>query len=353
MYNKYYKSLLNRIKFLESLVYEGKQDQEILNNFLGDEYYNKYNSIKNKITDNEYKDIYKLIQKDPDEVKDYIDNIKSNTDKRRKNKSGAKKLYEDSDWIVYRITTYEAAVLYGKNTKWCITGRYNGHEEHGEEYFYDYIDDYNLDGGYYFYISKKDPSEKYCILQDKDKSIVSIWNASDENIGDSYLQAFALGEVNLPEVKEIPDSYKFNSSGGLSNKDNINAINNIKIEHFVEKGKVNKLKELLYSGLDPNYIIKNKTLLTIAFINDKFEVFNMLLEYGADPNKKNNDGQTTLMFVSIFGDNSKDNYTELLLDYGADPDIKDNRGHTALYYARLYNNKYVCEILEKYNAVEK
>ena len=115
------------------LFYEGKKDQEILNNFLGDEYYNKYNTIKNKITDNEYKDVYKLIKKDPDEVKDYIDNFKSNRDSVRAAKSGAKKLYEDSDWIVYRITTYEAAVLYGKNTKWCITGRYNGHEEHGEE----------------------------------------------------------------------------------------------------------------------------------------------------------------------------------------------------------------------------
>ena len=353
MYNKYYKSLLNRIEFLESLVYEGKKDQEILNNFLGDEYYNKYNLIKNKITDNEYKDIYKLIKKDPDEVKDYIDNIKSNTDKRRNNKSGAKKLYEDSDWIVYRITTYEASVLYGKNTKWCITGRYNGNEERGEEYFYDYIKDYNLDGGYYFYISKKDPSEKYCILQDKDKSIVSIWDASDKNISDSPFHASALAKVNLIYFKEIPDSYKFNSSGGLSNKDNINAINNIKIEHFIEQGKANKLKELLENGLDPNYIIKNRTLLTIAFINDKFEVFNMLLEYGADPNNKNKDGQTVLMIVSIFGDSSDYNYTELLLDYGADPDIKDNRGHTALYYARLYNNKYVCKVLEKYNAVEK
>ena len=353
MYNKYYKSLLNRIKCLESLVYEGKKDQEILNNFLGDEYYNKYKSIKSKIKDSEYKDIYKIIKKDPDEVKKYIDNIKSNTDKRLSNKSGAKKLYEDSEWIVYRITTYEAAVLYGKNTKWCITGRYNGHEELGEEYFHDYINDYNLDGGYYFYISKKDPSEKYCILQDKDKSIISIWNASDKNIGDSYLQAYALDEVKLPEVKEIPDSYKFNSSGGLSNKDNINAINNIKIVYFVEQGKVNKLKELLDNGLDPNYTVKNKMMLTMAFINNKFEIFKMLLEYGANPNNKNKDGQTVLMVVSIFGDSSDYNYTELLLDYGADPDIKDNRGHTALYYARLYNNKYVCEILEKYNAVEK
>ncbi len=72
------------------LFYEGKQGQEILNDFLGDEYYNKYNSIKNKITDNDYKDIYKLIKKYPDEVKDYIDNFKSNRDYVKAAKSDAK-----------------------------------------------------------------------------------------------------------------------------------------------------------------------------------------------------------------------------------------------------------------------
>ena len=87
MYNKRLESLLNRVKFLESLVYEGKRDQEILRDFLGDDYYDKYTSIKNKIKDTEYKDIYKLIKKDPNDVKDYIDSFQSNTDVRRSKKA--------------------------------------------------------------------------------------------------------------------------------------------------------------------------------------------------------------------------------------------------------------------------
>lgn len=339
--NKYYKQLYRRIRVLESLLFEGKQDQEILNNFLGDEYYSKYNKIKNKIKDPEYKDIYRLIKKEPDEVKDYIDNIQSKTDKRRESKLGAKKLYEDSDWIVYKIITYESAVLYGKNTKWCITGNYQGHEERGEKYFYGYIHDYNLDGGYYFYINKHDPTEKYCILQNTNKKITSIWNAADENLGDSYTHVYAIENVILPAIKEIPESFLFNS----------NEINSIKINHVIISGKTDKLKEALDKGLDPNTIIEKQTLLTQAFINNKYEMFNMLLEYNANPNKQNAKGQTTLTVVSMLGDES--DYTELLLDYGADPDIKDNKGHTAMYYARKYKNDSVYNTLEKYHAIEQ
>ena len=73
MYNskrRYYESLCRRVRFLEAMILEGKKDQEILQNFLGDEYYNKYQAIKNKIRDPEYKDIYKLIKKDPEEVRE-------------------------------------------------------------------------------------------------------------------------------------------------------------------------------------------------------------------------------------------------------------------------------------------
>ena len=68
-----YRNLLRRVAYLESLLYEGKQDQENLLKFLGQEYYDKYNLIKNKIKDPEYKDIYKLMKLDLDDVKDYID----------------------------------------------------------------------------------------------------------------------------------------------------------------------------------------------------------------------------------------------------------------------------------------
>ena len=190
-------ALERRVEELENLVLEGKRDQEILNNFLGDDYYNKFQSVKNKIKDPEYKDIYKIIKKDPDEIKNYIDTVQSSSDKRREDKKGAQLLYEDDDWKVYRITTYPAAQLYGKGTKWCITGRYDGHEERGEEYFYDYIKENNLDGGYYFYLNKKDPYEKYCVLQTTNRKIDSIWDADDTNRG-----TVDIG-INLPEIPQV------------------------------------------------------------------------------------------------------------------------------------------------------
>jgi hypothetical protein len=69
-----------RLCILERYLLEGKRDQEILQKFLGDEYFNKYNAIKNKIKDPDYKDIYRIIKKDPYEVKSYIDSFLSNRD---------------------------------------------------------------------------------------------------------------------------------------------------------------------------------------------------------------------------------------------------------------------------------
>ena len=88
-----YRNLLRRVAYLESLLFEGKQDQENLLNFLGQDYYDKYNLIKSKITDPEYKDIYRMMKKDLDEVEDYIDELskkQSNMDLRREAKKGAK-----------------------------------------------------------------------------------------------------------------------------------------------------------------------------------------------------------------------------------------------------------------------
>lgn len=205
----YYTDLHKRIHALEAFIIEGKKDQEILRDFLGDEYYDKFTSVKAKIKDPDYKDIYKLIKKDPDEVKSYIDSIKSNRDSRKADKSsGASLIYSDSDWNVYRITSYKAAQLYGKGTKWCITGRFNGYEEQGEEYFNYYIERYDLDGGYYFFISKKDPSKKYCLLRKDSGKIHSIWDAADDDLGDDLYLFYAREGVRLPYINGITDSPK-------------------------------------------------------------------------------------------------------------------------------------------------
>ena len=283
------------------LFYEGKKDQEILNNFLGDEYYNKYNTIKNKITDNEYKDVYKLIKKDPDEVKDYIDNFKSNRDSVKAAKSGAKKLYEDSDWIVYRITTYEAAKYYGRNTKWCISGNYHGHESLGEKYFNNYIRECDLDGGYYFYINKHHTNEKYCVLKKQSGKIVSIWNAADIDIGVSMFAA----DVDLPYVKEVglntveqEDLFLAIKDSDLEivkqcvNDNTINALTPTGLTPLMiaaangSNTAIKIAKYLIDNGADVSYVSKDvKSALVIASESGNYEMVKLLVEYGhADVN---------------------------------------------------------------------
>jgi len=213
----HYESLLRRVKFLEALIIEGKQDQEVLRNYLGDEYYNKFLAIKDKIKDPGYKDIYQLIKKDPNEVKAYIDSIKSNRDLRKNDKDGANLIYQDDLWKVYRITTYPAARLYGSGTKWCITGRYGMDDDPGgPDFFRDYIEDEDLDGGYYFYI-KNDGKTKYCLLRQTDGEIHSIWNAIDNDIDpDDILHE----EPDFPGIRGlfVPPPIKDNYSGLFSRK---------------------------------------------------------------------------------------------------------------------------------------
>lgn len=226
LYLEYRLRKLEHLCYKELLINEGKKDQEILNNFLGDEYYDKYNVIKSKIKDPEYKDIYKMIKKDPDEVKDYIDNFQSNTQAKRDDKeSGAKLIYNKDGWKVYRITTYQAARLYGKNTKWCISGNYPGHEDRGQRYFDHYIETGDLDDGYYFYIKGDD---KYCLLRKKDGNIDSIWLASDKRLpAPEILQ-------RVPDFPSVPDVFDFNADVSDDEKSEIlsKAMNKCKKDLF-------------------------------------------------------------------------------------------------------------------------
>lgn len=84
----------------------------------------------------------------------------------------AELLYNKNGWKVYKINNFYAAQKYGANTKWAIAN--------DDEYFAAYIKEYDLDGGYYFYI--KDIDEKYCLLRDKQGEPVRIWDIDDNDI---------------------------------------------------------------------------------------------------------------------------------------------------------------------------
>ena len=331
-----YRNLLRRVAYLESLLIEGKQDQEKLLNFLGQDYYNKYNLIKDKIQDPEYKDIYRMMKKDPSEVEDYIDELskkQSNMDLRSEAKKGAKLIYNQNGWKVYRITTYEAAVYYGSNTRWCITGRYDGFRDEGRSYFNDYIRDYDLDGGYYFCI--KNNTEKYCVLRRKNGKIQSIWDAADNDIDD------ILEEVpDFPSIKGLwdltdPTSTERGTRRLLSDllfSGNINdiqyAISNgaeitspsdthdgkTPIEWYVTKNNRQALSLLLDTGVNINRCTE---AVTEAICDNKYELIDLFFDYGLNPNGYMDSIWKTPFFEEVL---YRNNYkmVKLFLENGAD-----------------------------------
>lgn len=464
MYNKRYESLFNRVKLLESLVYEGKRDLDLLKSYLGDDLYDSYISIRNKIpsdsdlnkqypeftkddiTNDEklfikkyfnvrnsnivaglgenlfskypksissedlrnnteqcindyddmvnfvkqsfdsFRDFEKLKKMDTDDIRDFVNSYTSVRASKDSDKlNGATKLYEDSDWVVYRITSYNAAKYYGKHTKWCISGNYPGHEGLGERYFKDYIRRYNLDGGYYFYINKNDQYTKFCILQKDNGMIHSIWNAADTNMGKSNVDL----QNDLPEVKGI------NLKRTKSKKDLLlRAIN-------YDDGET--VKELVNNGLNPNIIIKGKSALFLAIDKDKVNSAKALLESGADADAADAGGYTLIdkacrktdrkvaneivrllikysndisdetfnnickfcdyltvktLLDSGYTPNSEslDNATrlissdtalkvELLLNAGANPNERDEHGNTVLFYLSIWDTKEAKEVI--------
>lgn len=101
------------------------------------------------------------------------------------NLDDAELLYNKNGWKVYKINNFYAAQKYGANTKWSIAN--------DDEYFSSYIKEYNLDGGYYFYI--KDMDEKYCLLRDKHGEPMRLWDINDDDI--------EIDEI-LDEVPDFP-----------------------------------------------------------------------------------------------------------------------------------------------------
>lgn len=80
-----------------------------------DKYVNK-NLIQNKDI-NSYKTVEQL-----DDAMDEIGDTQTKSQKVKEIKSkGAEKVIDNDKCYVYHITTHEAAMLYGKGTKWCIT----------------------------------------------------------------------------------------------------------------------------------------------------------------------------------------------------------------------------------------
>lgn len=108
----------------------------------------KYNNLKKskKITKTDINffktlpDLYNFVDKQSDQ------DIKTQREIKKEIKSGARKVFENSDWLIVIPDTHEAACYYGSGTKWCTASS-------GAEDTFKY---YHDQGPLYIVISKKE-----------------------------------------------------------------------------------------------------------------------------------------------------------------------------------------------------
>lgn len=100
------------------------------------------------------------------------------------------------------------------------------------------------------------------------------------------------------------------------------------IVYAAENGHVEKVKELLDAGIDPNVQDSSgNTPLAIATDYGRIEIVRVLLEAGADPNLQDRSGHTPIIYTGRFG---QIEIAELLIDYGADLNACDEEGRTVM-----------------------
>ena len=76
---------------------------------------------------------------------------------------------------------------------------------------------------------------------------------------------------------------------------------------------------------------------------EDYQIIEMFLSRGADPNQATKSGTTPLMQAAYKG-NVK--FVKLFLKYGADPNLKDKQGKTALDMAKKKNHQQVIDLLQ-------
>ena len=116
--------------------------------------------------------------------------------------------------------------------------------------------------------------------------------------------------------------------------EDINLIDNPEIVKYANNGNLDKVKELLASGVNPDSKYNNvDTALIEASRYNHLYIVKELLKHNADVNVKNNYSNTALILASLYG------YLDIvkeLLKYNANVNVnvKNNYGKTAFDYAK-------------------
>lgn len=186
-------------------------------------------------------------------------------------------------------------------------------------------------------------------------------------LGGSYPLELAIWKRNLDMIRLLLDAgadlnlYVFlNTAVKLGNIDIVNELLRYgadpnKKDMFgesplfsLQKTHVNRVeiaKRLIAAGadIDQRYPYDGKSLLH-ALVDD-YDMVKFLLDLGMNPNDKDNDGRTPLMYAITWKVSPDTGIVRLLIDYGADPNIPNNNGETPLTI--LERGRYLSDNLKK------
>lgn len=157
------------------------------------DYFEKFKTLKPRIKKDSERDIDQWAKQGWQKFKAFVDELGSTKSKQQikkeKKMEGAELIAENDDWRVYRITTHEAAMLYGANTKWCIT------EPNGEHW-----SSYIRTNNFYFILSKTDrddPTNKIALSIGTD-GVKSYWDDLDQHYNQAQIEQM---DLNFPAFK--------------------------------------------------------------------------------------------------------------------------------------------------------
>lgn len=158
-----------------------------------------------------------------------------------------------------------------------------------------------------------------------------------ESLNKRLLSAVCSGR--LQEVKSLMEN------GAKDSRDKFYKMNAVKVA--ASNSRLDVLKFLVEAGFDvdvPDYAGRT-ALMAVCKWADGLESARLLLEKGADPNKKCNEGTTALTTAVAF---NRIEIVEMLLQAGADPDVaQPNPGCSLLTYARYWGYAEIVRQLER------
>ena len=137
------------------------------------------------------------------------------------------------------------------------------------------------------------------------------------------------------EEKEGPKMPKFYGTSDSTEKPQYSYLYNTALIKAITDNDSQRVNFLLYAGMDPNEPNDEGLTPLVAAAKSDAEITEMLLNHKAKVDEPSINGTTPLMAAAAYGQPAN---VRLLLEYGANPNLKDNQGKTAMDYASENKN---------------